>query len=133
MRHYLKSVLITIAAFYITYTLIPAISVGQDPKNWLLVLGGLWIISQVVSPIFSLVLLPVNILTFGLVSFLLNIAFVFALLNFLPGFSVSAYNFAGAQVQGVIFPPIFLNQIATIALVATLITILQKLFHIIFE
>lgn len=133
MRHYIKSILITIASFYITYTAIPAISVGRDPKNILLFIGGLWIISQIIKPIFSLVLLPVNILTFGLVSLIINIAFVFALLNFLPGFSISAYHFPGANIYGVIFPSIAFNQIYTILLISVSITILQKFLHIIFE
>lgn len=133
MRHYLKSIIITIASFYIAYNLIPTINFGSDPKNVLLVFGGLWIISQIVNPIFSLVLLPVNILTFGLISFLLNVVFVFALLNFLPGFSISAFNFQGAVIQGVIFPPVSLNQIETVLLIAALITVLHKILHIIFE
>jgi uncharacterized membrane protein YvlD (DUF360 family) len=133
MRHYIKSVLITIASFYITITAIPAIKLGHDPKNILLFVGGLWVISQIIKPVFSLVLLPVNILTFGLVSLLINIAFVFALLNFLPGFSVSAYSFPGATIQGVIFPSVSFNQIYTVLLIAVSITILQKILHIIFE
>lgn len=133
MRHYVKSILITIASIYITYLVVPTISLGTDPKNILLFAGGLWIISQVIGPIFSLVLLPVNIITFGLVSLLLNVAFVFALLNFLPGFSVSAYNFPGANIQGIILPPMAFNQITTIILVAAIITLLQKILHIIFE
>lgn len=133
MRHYLKSVLITVATFYIATTLIGTVNFGHDPKNILMFLGGLWIISQIVNPIFSLVLLPVNILTFGLISFLLNVAFVFALLTFLPGFSVFPYNFPGAVVQGVIFPPVPLNQIETVLVLAATITILHKILHIIFE
>lgn len=133
MRHYIKSILITIATFYITYVAIPTISLGSDPKNILLFIGGLWIISQIINPIFSLVLLPVNIITFGLVSLLLNVAFVFALLNFLPGFSVSAYSFPGASIEGIILPPIAFNQITTIILAAAIITVLQKILHIIFE
>lgn len=133
MRHYIKSFLITIASFYITVTAIPALAIGNDLKNVILFIGGLWIISQIIKPIFSLVLLPVNILTFGLVSLLINIAFVFALLNFLPGFSISAYHFPGATIQGVIFPPVSFNQIYTVLLIAASITLLQKILHIIFE
>jgi uncharacterized membrane protein YvlD (DUF360 family) len=133
MRHYLKSVLITIATFYIATSFINTINFGNDPKNVLMFLAGLWIISQIVNPIFSLVLLPVNILTFGLISFLLNVAFVFALLTFLPGFAVSAFYFKGAVVHGVIFPAVPLNQIETVVALSALITILHKILHIIFE
>lgn len=133
MRHYFKSILITIASLYITKSLIPTISVGSEPKNYAMVFLGLWLISQIINPIFSLVLLPINLITFGLVSFLLNVAFVFALINFLPNFSVAAFQFPGAQIDGVILPSIYFNEIGTILLVAAVITILQKILHIIFE
>ena len=133
MRHYLKSILITVASAYIAYRLIPAIDLGFDPRAPLLIIGGLWVISQLISPIFSLVLLPINLLTFGLVSLILNIAFIFALLNFLPGTAIGPYNFPGATIDGIILPSMYLNQIATIIAVATIITIVQKVLHIIFE
>lgn len=133
MKHFLKTFIITASSLYITTRFIPTVSIGSDIKNYLVVVLGLWIITLVVKPLFSLVLLPVNILTFGLVSFLLNIAFVFALLNFLPQFSVTAYYFPGAIIEGIIFPAISFNEIGTIILVSTLITVLQKVLHIIFE
>lgn len=133
MRHIFKSVLISIAAIYIAYSLIPTVNFGTDPKNILLFIGGFWLISQVVNPVFSIILLPVNLLTFGLVSFILNIAFIFALLNFLPGFSLQAYNFPGAEIDGIILPAYNFTQIYTIVLFALIATIAQKILHLIFE
>jgi len=133
MRHYFKSIIITIASAYIAYRLVPTISIGSDPKNILMAIGGLWVISQIINPLFSLVLLPINLLTFGLISLILNVALVFALLNFLPGFTVLAYDFAGANIDGIILPPIAFNQVTTIILVAAIITFVQKLLHLIFE
>jgi uncharacterized membrane protein YvlD (DUF360 family) len=98
-----------------------------------LAIGGLWIISQVINPIFSLVLLPINLLTFGLISAVLNIVFFFALIKFLPGFSIMPYSFPGANLDGVIFPAMAFNQIMTTILIALTITLLQKILHIIFE
>ena len=133
MRHYIKSILLTLAAFFATKSLVPTISMGPDFKNTALVLLGFWIISQVVNPIFSLVLLPINLLTFGMVALILNIAFLFALINFLPGFSIGAYYFPGAQIQGVYISPFSFNQIETVILFAAILTFLQKILHIIFE
>ncbi|OGD83036.1 hypothetical protein A3J17_02470 [Candidatus Curtissbacteria bacterium RIFCSPLOWO2_02_FULL_40_11] len=118
---------------YIAYIIVPTIDFGPDPKNILLFLGGLWIISQVINPIFSIVLLPINLLTFGLLSFILNVAFVFGLMNFAPGFTVGAYNFPGANIEGVIFPSYNFTQILTVILLALIITISQKILYIIFE
>ena len=133
MRHYLKTLLISAAAFYLAFTLIPTISVGSDFRNFFLIIGGLWFIAQIINPVFSLILLPINLLTFGVVSLILNIAFVFALLNFLKGFDISAYNFPGASVEGIILPPIKFNEIATIILAAVIITFAQRILHLIFD
>lgn len=133
MRHYLKSLLITCTSFYIATLIVPTIMLGDDPKNILLVLGGLWVISHIIKPVFSLVLLPLNLLTLGFLSLITNIGFVFALLKFLPGFSIEAYNFPGAYIYGVVIPPVFLTAIYATILVAVIITVSQRLLHIIFE
>lgn len=133
MRHYLKSLIISGISFYIAFTLVPTIVIGQDPKNILFIIGGLLIIFLLIDPIFSLVLLPVNHLTFGLLMLVLNVAFIFALINFLPGFHVGAYNFPGAVVAGVILPAMEFNRLEAILLVSLLITLTQKILHVIFE
>lgn len=133
MRHYLKSLIITISSFYIATQLVPTIKIGTDPKNVLLILGGLWVISHIIKPVFSLVLLPLNLLTLGFLSLIINVGFVFALLNFLPGFSIDAYAFPGANIQGVLIPPVFFSTIMATILVAVIITVSQRLLHLIFE
>lgn len=133
MRHYLKQLIIAAIAFYIAYSLIPTISLGPDPKNIALVIGGIMLTAVVIHPIFSLVLLPINLLTFGLLSLALNISLIFAFTRFLPGFAIAAYNFPGANLQGFIIPQADLNQWQTLVTVALIITIVQKILHLIFE
>ena len=60
MRHYIKALIITFVALYTAYRLVPTINIGNDPKNILMIMGGIFIISQIINPIFSLVLLPIN-------------------------------------------------------------------------
>jgi len=133
MRHYLKSLVIAAATFYIAQLVIPTIDVGTSIKNYALVIGAIFLIVQIINPIFSLVLLPINHLTFGLVMFALNVALFFALIHFLPGFTVGAFDFAGATVDGVILPPVSFNQTSTVILAALTIALIQKILHIIFE
>ena len=133
MRHYLKALVIAAATLYITQLAVPTIDIGVNIKNYALVIGSIFLIAQIINPIFSLVLLPINHLTFGLVMFALNIALFFGLINFLPGFTVSAFNFPGATVDGVILPAVNFNQTSTVILVAFVIAIIQKILHIIFE
>ncbi|OGD84335.1 hypothetical protein A2165_00065 [Candidatus Curtissbacteria bacterium RBG_13_40_7] len=133
MKHYLKALIISSSAFYVAYRFVPTINFSNNPKNLLILIGGIFVISQIINPIFSLVLLPINHLTFGLVTLVLNIALIFALLNFLPDFNVSAYYFPGAIYNGIVLPAINFNEIATIILIASIITIVSRILHLIFE
>lgn len=133
MRHYIKATIISAIAFYAAYSLIPTIRTGGDPKNILFIIGGLLIMSEAVHPIFSLILLPINHLTFGLASTVLNVALIYIFINFLPGFSIAAYNFPGGSINGFILPPTHLSVTASIIVVSAIITFVQKILHIIFE
>ena len=133
MRHYLKALVIAATTLYITQMAVPTIDIGANIKNYALVVAGIFLIAQIINPIFSLVLLPINHLTFGLVMFALNIALFFGLINFLPGFTVGAFDFPGATVDGVILPAVNFNQTSTVILVAFVIALVQKILHIIFE
>ncbi len=133
MKHLIKSFVLVLVTAYIAYRLIPTVDFGNDPQTILVLLGGLWVITQIVNPLFSIVLLPINLITFGLVSFILNITFIFALINFLPNFTIKAYNFPGSNIYGFVIPAINLTQIATIIALALIITLVYKALHLIFE
>lgn len=133
MRHYLKALVIAAATLYIAKQVVPTIEIGPNIKNYALVVGAIFLIAQIINPIFSLVLLPINHFTFGLVMFVLNTALFFALINFLSGFSVGAFDFPGTSIDGVILPAVAFNQTTTVILVALTITLIQKFLHIIFE
>ncbi|HSX19326.1 MAG TPA: phage holin family protein [Candidatus Saccharimonadales bacterium] len=133
MKHYLRSLIISAIAFYAAFTAVPTMSLGNDPKNIAIVIAGVFLTSVIVRPIFSIVLLPINFLTFGLLSLVLNIVLFFGLSKFLPGFSISAYNFPGMNLQGFVLPSTYLNQLETLVTVALIITLVQKVLHIIFE
>lgn len=134
MKHYLRIIVSTTVVFYATTMLMEgAIELGTDPKNILFVIGGLIIISQLINPIFSLILLPINHLTFGIFSYVLNVALFFILPHFLSGFSINAYDFPGADINGFILPAVALTQVSTVLVVSAAITIIQKFLHLIFE
>ena len=133
MRYYLKKLIIVIISLYLAFSLIPTINFGSDPKNLPIIVASFLLITMVIRPIFSLVLLPLNFATTGTISFILNAAVIFVLLNILPGVSINPYDFPGLNIQGVILQPVAFGKIVTIFLIALVITIAQKVLHIIFE
>lgn len=133
IKHYLRIVIIASIAVYLALTLIPTTYLGPDPKNILILIAGIILANLIIHPIFSIILLPINILTLGSLSFILNVILIYVFTKFLPGFSISAYNFPGANIQGFIIPPFPMNQLETVAAFGIIITVVQKLLHFVFE
>lgn len=133
MKHYLKTFIIAAISLYVAYNIIPTITLGSGAQNLLIVVSAIFIVSTLIKPMFSLILLPFNLLTFGLLSLILNIVLLFALLKLLPGFNIVPFNFPGADIEGIIIQPANLNLIATIVAIAVLLTVTQKILHFIFE
>lgn len=77
-------------AFYVTAYLVPGVKIsGFEP---LVVISVVWaVLAVLVRPILILLTLPVNILTLGLFTFVINALLIMAMARFVPGFEVDGF------------------------------------------
>lgn len=70
--------------------------VFQKGIETLLLTGvGLTIVSLIAKPVINILLLPVNLLTFGLFRWVAAVAVFYIVSLLVPGFSINGFNFAG--------------------------------------
>lgn len=89
----LMRLLINALAFYITAYIIPGFTIG----GWttLLVISVVWgILSVVVKPILLILTLPINILTLGLFTFVINAVVLLITSRIVPGFTIDGFGTA---------------------------------------
>ena len=67
------------------------------------------ILFVIVRPILSIVTLPLNIITLGLFSFLINAIILYLLTIIVPGISIAAFEFNGFSFLGFIVPQLPIN------------------------
>jgi putative membrane protein len=80
-------------AFYITSYIIPGVVIG----GWqtLLVIAVVWgILTVVIKPILVILTLPINILTLGLFTFVINAILLLMMSNIVPGFHINGFGTA---------------------------------------
>jgi len=85
--------LINALALYITAYIIPGITIS----GWqtLLVVAVVWgILTAVIKPILVILTLPINILTLGLFTFVINAALLLFTSNIVPGFRIEGFGTA---------------------------------------
>jgi len=85
--------LINAIAFYITAFIVPGFKI--DGWQALLVISVVWgILTLFIKPILLILTLPINILTLGLFTFVINAILLMLMSSIVPGYSVSGFSTA---------------------------------------
>jgi len=91
------------------------------------------LINFILVPLLKILFLPLNLLTLGLFSWLINVLALYALTTIVSDFVLLPYNFAGAAIFGVIIPPMELTSFLVAVVASLMISIithfLQWLAH----
>ncbi|MEK7133977.1 MAG: phage holin family protein [Patescibacteria group bacterium] len=94
----------TVAAVYLTVSIVPGIMVAGGWITILLVALVWSVITMVIRPVLSILMLPITIVTLGLFSFILNALLFWAVTLIVPGFTVAGFGAAllGALVLSIL-------------------------------
>lgn len=95
----LMQLIINAIAFYITAYIVPGVTIS----GWeaLFVIAVVWgVLSILVKPILVLLTLPINIMTLGLFTLVINAILLIILSSIVPGFSVA--GFGTALIAGIV-------------------------------
>lgn len=93
MRLLIKWLIFSFAIYIAAYLLQPGIMVA-DFTTALVAAIVLGLINAVIAPILLILTLPINILTLGLFTFVLNALLVMLAGNLIPGFTVTGFWYA---------------------------------------
>ena len=129
MKHLVRIFLFNVFALWLVSQLIPGFII---PGGWQTTLFAgiiLSLLMLIVAPILKILFIPINILTFGLLSWFINVIILYLLTVFVPEIQVNPWTFRGASFVGFIIPSMhisyFLSLIITSLLIAAMANILR--------
>ncbi|MCC6643197.1 phage holin family protein [Candidatus Peregrinibacteria bacterium] len=93
MKLLIKWLVFSIAVYATAYLLSPGIQVA-DFTTALVTALILGLINAIIKPIIVILTLPINILTLGLLTFVINALLVLLAANIVPGFQVAGFWYA---------------------------------------
>ncbi|KKT48270.1 MAG: hypothetical protein UW41_C0034G0002 [Candidatus Collierbacteria bacterium GW2011_GWC2_44_18] len=89
----LINLIVNALAFYVTAYIVPGVKI--ENFQGLAVVAIVWgVLSIVLKPILILLTLPVNIMTLGLFTFVINAFLIMLMSNFVTGFKVDGFGAA---------------------------------------
>lgn len=108
-----KSIIRNIAFYSFALYVVSQVLTGIRVSGgfWTYILGGitLTLLFLILKPIISIITLPLNIITLGAFSFLINIIIFYILTIFVTSITVSAFTFNGFVLAGFVVPKLYLN------------------------
>lgn len=104
MKTLLRSTLFYSFALSLLPSIVPGVTVNDGIMS-LLVLGfTLMLLFSVIRPVLNLISLPINIVTVGLFSVLINAFLLYILTVLVPNITISAFEFQGFSWAGFVIP-----------------------------
>jgi putative membrane protein len=108
MRKKFRTALLAILSFLLIAYLYPGFSF-ESTNSMALASVIFAFVYLFVRPVIKLLSLPLNIITFGLFSLLVNVAVLYLISVIVPGFEITAFQFQGYELFGISFPAFYLN------------------------
>ena len=109
----MKSILRNVAFYGFSLFLLTVFLSGVRVSGGLssYIVGGtaLTLLFFLVKPIISIISFPLNMITFGLFSFVTNAILLYILTILVPAITIRAFEFSGVSFAGFIIPHFFLN------------------------
>ncbi len=129
MKSILRALLINGFSLWLLSHFIPGFLFTGDFKN--LVVGAvlLSLINFFLGPLFKLLLIPINILTLQLFSWLTNAIALYVLTLLAPQFSFHPWNFSGLEYAGFTIPTVQLTYFYTLILCGFVLSLITRLLR----
>lgn len=118
MKTLLRTSLFSLFALWLTTQLVGGFKIVGDWQTYILGATVLAFIYIFVKPILRLFFLPINFLSLGLLSWLVNVALLYLLTLMVPQVQISAWQFPGISYQGIVIPSYYLNSMTNFVLVS---------------
>ncbi len=109
MKTILRAIFLNLVTLYMVALFYTGLAIENKLATFLWASVVWTLLNKIVKPIIKLLLLPINLITLGLFSWVVNVITLFLLTYFIKGVSILAYSFPGFSYQGFIIPQMHFN------------------------
>lgn len=132
MKKRFRTALLAILAFLLLTYFYPGFTF--DSTNSIAVASATFaFVYLFVRPLIKILSLPLNFITFGLFSLLVNVAMLYLISMIVPGFEIVAFQFEGCEFLGVSVPAFHLNTFLSTLVASAVLSVSTSVFLWIFS
>lgn len=131
MKRIIRGIIFSGLSLYLTSLAIRGFTIKHDFKPFVFATLILAVVYYLIVPLSKLILLPLNVLTLGLVSVIAYILLFNYVIHYFGFISIHPWVFEGISIFGFIIPKTPLNYIATLISSALLYSTIINLFELV--
>lgn len=129
MKPIIRAFLVNLLALYLLSRLISGFTYSGGFQTLVLAALALAIINFIIKPLVKLFFLPLNILTLGLFSLVINTGMIYLLTLIIRQIKIYPWQFPGISYQGFSAPPVTFNFVTTLIICALIISLISAIFN----
>lgn len=94
---------------------------------------ALSLLMLIVRPLLKILFIPINLITFGLLSWIINVIVIYLLTIFVPSVVIREWTFPGVSYFGFVVPSMYVSYGLALIISSLLVTFFTNLLHSISE
>lgn len=129
MKGLIKSVIINSTAFYIASVAVKGFQFSGGVPTLIIAGVAFTLINALVKPLVSLFLLPFNLITLGLFSWIINVIMLHLLTIAVSEIKITSWQFPGINYQGFVVPGMNFSALQTLIIASFFISIVTSILN----
>lgn len=133
MKHIVRVFVFNVFALWFASQLLPTLILSDGWQALFQAGFALSLLMLFVRPLLKILFIPINLITFGLLSWFINVIVIYLLTIFVPSVIIREWTFSGITYLGFVIPPLHVSYMLALIFSSLLVTFFTNLLHSISE
>lgn len=133
MKYLTRVFLFSVFALWLTSQILPGIVISDGWQTILFAGFILALLTLIVAPILKILFIPINILTFGLLAWFVNVIVIYLLTLVVPEIQIASWDFAGWSWAGFVIPAFEVSYVLSLVITSLVISAIIDILHYVSE
>lgn len=129
MKYLLRVFLFNLFGIWLVSQILPTLVVRDGWQVLVIAAATLSLLMIIVKPILKILFIPINLLTFGLLSWVVNVIVMYILTIVVPEVTIVPWTFPGITWSGFVIPSVRLTYVLALIVTSLVITFITNVFH----
>src|SRR3990167_979490 len=129
MKHIVRVFVFNVFGLWFASQLFPTLVLSDGWQALFQAGFALSLLMLIVRPLLKILFIPINIITFGLLSWFINVIVIYLLTIFVPSVIIRECTFPGITYLGFVIPPMHVSYMLALIISSLLVTFITNLLH----